>query len=196
MGRMTPHGTATPPAPTPAPVTTAVGRRVLDGREAEFVAWAESGMELVRRREGFLGAGWLRSGTAEDEWHVVHRFADERTLAAWIDSPERREWVGRGEGTARDDAWRRLSGVEGWFAPLGSDDAGPPPAPPRWKQAVTIWLGFFPVSLLLALLVVPQLDALDVVARTLLTTLLTTPLMVYGVLPLVTRAVRPWLQRG
>ena len=181
----------------PVPVTTAVVRRVVDGREREFVAWAESGMSLVRGHEGFLGAGWLRSGTADDEWHVVHRFADEASLQRWLASAERRDWIDRGVGTARDDAWHRLSGVEGWFAPVGSAPAeGPPPAPPRWKQAVTIWLGFFPISLLLALLVVPQLTALDVVLRTLLTTALTTPLMVYVVLPLVTRAVRPWLQRG
>lgn len=46
------------------------------------------------------------------------------------------------------------------------------------------------------MLLAPHLGVLDVVVRTLLTSLLTTPLMVYGVLPLVTRLVRPWLQRG
>lgn len=200
--------------PDPA-VTTAVVRRVAGGREDEFVGWAEDGMTRVRRHPGFLGAGWLRTsssagagspgavtgsaGTGDGgaEWHVVHRFADEDSLQDWLHSAERREWVARGAGMTHDAAVHRLSGVEGWFAPLGSaaEDAAPA-APPRWKQAVTIWLGFFPVSLLLAVLLAPHVGALDVVVRTLLTSLLTTPLMVYGVLPLVTRLVRPWLQRG
>lgn len=182
------------------PVTTAVVRRVVDGRESEFRAWADDGMAVVRRHPGFLGAGWLRSGTDDEEWHVVHRFADDASLQRWLASPERTAWVARGTGTARDDAWHRLSGVEGWFAPHGSvtpaAPAAAPPPPPRWKQAVTIWLGFFPISLVLAVAVAPHLSGLDVVLRTLLTTVITTPVMVYLVLPLVTRLVGPWLAGG
>lgn len=175
------------------PVTTAVVRRVVDGREAEFRAWADDGMAVVRHHPGFLGAGWLRSGTDDEEWHVVHRFADDASLQRWLESEERTAWVARGTGTSQEDAWHRLSGVEGWFAPHG---AAAPPAPPRWKQAVTIWLGFFPISLVLAVAVAPHLSGLDVVLRTLVTTVVTTPVMVYGVLPLVTRLVGPWLAGG
>lgn len=181
------------------PVTTAVVRRVVDGRESEFRAWADEGMAVVRRHPGFLGAGWLRSGTDDEEWHVVHRFADDASLQRWLDSPERTAWVERGTGTAHDAAWHRLSGVEGWFAPHGAGAPAAPVAaapPPRWKQAVTIWLGFFPISLVLAVVVAPHLSGLDVVLRTLVTTVVTTPVMVYVVLPLVTRLVGGWLAGG
>src|SRR5690606_21446471 len=95
---------------------------------------------------------------------------------------------------------------EGWFdapaaspaAAPGADPAPAPPAPPRWKQSVSIWLGFFPVNLAFTLLVgalVPAWDDVPVVPRVLATTLVLTPVMTYLVLPRVTRLLAPWLAR-
>ncbi|MGC5172320.1 antibiotic biosynthesis monooxygenase [Microbacterium sp. DT81.1] len=72
-----------------------------------------------------------------------------------------------------------------------------PAAPPRWKQAVTIWLGFFPTNLLALWLLgfIPGFAELPLVVRVLSTTILLTPVMTYVVLPWVTRRLRPWLQK-
>ncbi len=69
--------------------------------------------------------------------------------------------------------------------------------PPRWKQAVTIWVGFFPTNLLASWLLgfVPGFAEVPLVLRVLATTLMLTPVMTYAVLPWVTRLLRPWLQR-
>jgi antibiotic biosynthesis monooxygenase (ABM) superfamily enzyme len=77
----------------------------------------------------------------------------------------------------------------------GEGGADLPPAPPRWKQAVTIWLGFFPMNLLFAYLVgpVPGWGELPLGLRVLATTLVLTPIMTYWVLPWVTRMLRRWL---
>jgi antibiotic biosynthesis monooxygenase (ABM) superfamily enzyme len=102
----------------------------------------------------------------------------------------------------------RRTGIEGWFdAPFGSvlepTDATQtvqqpvPAAPPRWKQAVTIWVGFFPTNLIASWLLgfVPGFSGIPLPLRVLATTLLLTPVMTYAVLPWVTRLLRPWLQR-
>ena len=110
----------------------------------------------------------------------------------------------------------RRTGIEGWFdapfathvetrGPASVADAattGPiqqpiPAAPPRWKQAVTIWLGFFPTNLLASWLLgfVPGFAEWPLVLRVLFATLALTPVMTYLVLPWVTRMLRPWLQR-
>ena len=72
-----------------------------------------------------------------------------------------------------------------------------PFAPPRWKQAVAIWLGFFPVNLAFSYLVapVPGFDALPIWLRSLVSTLILTPIMTYWVLPWVTRMLHRWLHR-
>ena len=91
----------------------------------------------------------------------------------------------------------RRTGIEGWFDPPEEhevdDLTAPAGPPPRWKQAVIIWLGFFPVSLLAAVTLGHLLAGQHVVIRTLATTLCLTPLMTYLVLPQVTKALQWWL---
>jgi antibiotic biosynthesis monooxygenase (ABM) superfamily enzyme len=78
-------------------------------------------------------------------------------------------------------------GLDNWF--------GLKP-PPRWKQAVMIWLVFFPVSLCFSLLLGDTLASLPVVLRVLCSTLLLTPVMVFLFIPLSSRLLHNWLQRG
>ena len=150
---------ATAPA---APVTVSVSRPAPRPDQAQVVhAWLRAGSSLAEAAPGFLGVGWLRPEPGSDTWHVVYRFADERALSAWERSPERAWWLASAEGVVEESASARRTGVEGWFdAPTPVATA---PAPPRWKQAVTIWLGFFPVSLLSAALLQPHLQGVPLV---------------------------------
>ena len=192
------------------PITVSIRREVDPARISEATAWVQTGVNLANAYPGFLGSGWVRAGEASTVWHMLYRFANEETLEAWERSPERSWWLSMGEGFVHSERSRRRTGIEGWFdePATGSvpvaDAAGPgaeasdlPPAPPRWKQAVTIWLGFFPVNLLAswALGFVPGFADWPLVVRILLTTILLTPVMTYLVLPWVTRMLRPWLQR-
>ncbi|WP_341954030.1 hypothetical protein [Salinibacterium sp. TMP30] len=100
---------------------------------------------------------------------------------------------------AEATAWMQ-TGIEGWFdepTEVTVEHAGGvADIPPRWKQAVTIWLGFVPLNLLFTYLVTmlaPGWDSLPLVVRVLVTTVCLTPVMVYALLPLVTRALRGWL---
>ncbi|GGG18351.1 antibiotic biosynthesis monooxygenase [Rhodococcoides trifolii] len=181
---------------TETSVTTSVVRRISDGREQEFVAWTDAGISIVRTFPGFLGGGWLRSSSDPSEYYVLYRFASDDTLDDWLASPLRKAWVARGEGVADDAATHRLTGIEGWFEPQSNLTnavrvVGAPP--PRWKQGITIWIAFFPLSLVLNFLVAPHIP--NVVLRTLVLTLINTPLMVYVLLPFITARLAPWLAR-
>ena len=79
-----------------------------------------------------------------------------------------------------------MSGIDGWFGAVGA-------RPPRWKQAVAIWLAFFPVSLLFNFVLGPLLADLELVPRVLVSTLALTPLMVYLFIPLSTHLLASWL---
>lgn len=177
-------------------VTTSVARRVRQGCEADFVEWTDRGMDIVRTFPGFLGGGWLRSSGDSNDYHVVYRFETHAELDAWLRSDARRTWLGTGRPIADDVATHRLSGVEGWFEPQSNlTDAvrvigGPPP---RWKQAVSIGVAFYAVSLLVNIVVTPHLTDLNVALRTALVVLMCTPLMVYVVMPFVTARLRRWL---
>ena len=180
---------------TSTAVTTSVARRITPGREQDFVAWTDAGISVLRTFDGFLGGGWLRSSTDPHEYYVLYRFDSDAHLQEWLSSSFRRAWVARGVGVADDHVTHRLTGVEGWFEPQSTlTDAvrvvGAPP--PRWKQAIVIWSAFFPLSLLLNTLVSEYLSV-GLVLRTLLVTLVSTPLMVYVLLPFITARVKRWL---
>lgn len=104
--------------------------------------------------------------------------------------------TGHTNGTERGDAGP-LGDAGGTLIDESADDPIPP-APPRWKQAVTIWLGFFPLNLVFTLIVtylVPGWEPLGVLLHVLISTLILTPIMTYWLLPFVTRMLRPWLQK-
>ncbi|MET3565258.1 antibiotic biosynthesis monooxygenase (ABM) superfamily enzyme [Leifsonia sp. 563] len=177
------------------PVTVSITRRVDGNRLAEVTHWVQSGVNLANTYDGFLGSGWVRAHADSDEWHMLYRFADADTLEAWEASDDRAEWLYEGRELVEVARVERRTGIEGWF---DAPQPGVPAAPPRWKQAVTIWLGFFPLSLLFTTLVtsfVPGWHELWPIATVLITTLCLTPTMTYLLLPFVTRLLQPWLRR-
>ena len=207
--------------PVAHPITVAIERRIDPSRAVEATSWMQAGTDLAAGFAGFLGSGWVRAGEGSDLWYMLYRFRDIPTLEAWEDSPQRAWWLESGRAFASEVRVERRTGIEGWFdapfathvesrhpgVPSAPDTAaqptGPiqqpiPAAPPRWKQAVTIWLGFFPTNLLATWLLgfVPGFAEWPLIARVLLATILLTPVMTYAVLPWVTRLLRPWLQRA
>ncbi|KRC47245.1 antibiotic biosynthesis monooxygenase [Leifsonia sp. Root227] len=191
------------------PVTVSITRRVDSTRLPDVTRWVQSGVNIANTYEGFLGSGWVRAGHDSDEWHMLYRFADAAALDVWEGSEDRAAWLFDGRELVELARVERRTGIEGWFdqpqdAVAGEPDpldvgARPiPVAPPRWKQAVTIWLGFFPLSLLFTFLVttfIPFWHQLWIPATVLITTLCLTPTMTYLLLPFVTRLLHPWLQR-
>jgi antibiotic biosynthesis monooxygenase (ABM) superfamily enzyme len=77
-------------------------------------------------------------------------------------------------------------GLDNWFGLK---------TPPRWKQAVMIWLVFFPVSLCFSLLLGDTLASLPVLLRA-VHPCCYTPVMVFLFIPLSSRLLHNWLQRG
>ncbi|QTV79039.1 antibiotic biosynthesis monooxygenase [Microbacterium sp. NIBRBAC000506063] len=188
---------------TSEPITVSIRRDVDPAHIAEATAWVQTGMNLANKYPGFLGSGWIRAGENSHIWHMLYRFADAETLERWENSPERTWWLSMGEGFVRSERSARRTGIEGWFdVPATGSTALPEqtnaaPAPARWKQAIAIWLGFFPVNLAFSYAAspVPGWDTLPLWLRVLVTTLVLTPIMTYAVLPWVTRMLRSWLAR-
>lgn len=177
-------------------VTVAIVRRVDPEDLTRMQAWVSAGTSMAERFPGFLGFGWVRPDGRSDEWHMLYRFADQPSLERWESSPERAWWLRSAEGMVRDARSERRVGIEGWFDPPVETSvvAADTPAPPRWRQAVTIWLAFFPLNLLATWLLAPVVTGWPLVLRVLLTTVLLTPVMTYVGLPLMTRVMRPFLQ--
>jgi hypothetical protein len=188
--------TSTPVAAGDLPVTVSFTRRADPGHAREMTAWIRAGLSMAEGFPGFLGGGWVRPRGDADEWHMLCRFADQRSLAAWDSSPERQWWLPSAQGLAEVTRTERRTGIEGWFDAPVEAEVRPAPrnAPPRWKQAVTIWLVFFPMNLLATVTLGRLLDDVPVVLRVAALTLTLTPVMTYLLLPWVTARLDWWLQ--
>lgn len=186
-----------PPTET-LPVTVSFTRRADPAHATEMTAWIRSGLTLAESFPGFLGGGWVRPRHGSDEWHMLARFDSSATLSAWEASSERAWWLGSAQGLARVTRTEKRTGIEGWFDPPESTEAvehaaPAPSAPPRWKQATTIWLVFFPLNLLATVTLGALLADVFVVVRVAVVTLTLTPLMTYLLLPWITRRLEWWL---
>jgi antibiotic biosynthesis monooxygenase (ABM) superfamily enzyme len=181
------------------PVTVSITRHIDPAHTAEMVAWVEAGTSLAERFDGFLGAGWVRPDERSDEWHMLYRFASADHLATWEASSQRAWWLASAQGRIEASRVERRTGIEGWFdEPRSAEtiESAPsaPTGPPVWKQAVVIWLAFFPLSLLMTWLTGQFLPAVPLVPRVFASTVVMTPIMVYVVLPRMTKALGWWLQ--
>ncbi|HJT63451.1 MAG TPA: hypothetical protein VJ839_01625 [Candidatus Limnocylindria bacterium] len=69
----------------------------------------------------------------------------------------------------------------------------PPARPPRYKQAVLTWLAVYPALTLTLAVLGPFMETWPLPLRTLLVTVLLVPIVVYVILPLLSRLFRNWL---
>ncbi|MBI3143724.1 MAG: antibiotic biosynthesis monooxygenase [Pseudogulbenkiania sp.] len=175
------------PSSDTTPVTLLITRRVTPSRYHDFMAWTHRGERLAATFAGYLGSGVFVPPPDCDDYQIVFRFTDETSLARWADSSERHDWLQQGADLVHKSQLRYVRGLDNWFGAALA-------APPRWKQAVTIWLVFFPVSLAHTLLLGERLSALPVFWRVLCSTLMLTPVMVFVFIPLGTRLLQRWLQ--
>jgi antibiotic biosynthesis monooxygenase (ABM) superfamily enzyme len=181
------------------PITVTIARRVAPERSQEMVAWMQAGIRLASDFPGFLGAGWVRPAADSDEWHLLYRFDDATRLHDWDHSPQRAWWLGAGEPFVEETRVERRTGIEGWFDPPHTYDveqaSGVAATPPRWKQTITIFLVFFPVSLLANWALAPVVGGWALPLRILGVMVVTLPFMTYAGLPWITRNLE-WFLHG
>lgn len=168
-----------------------VTRRVPDRHVAAFEDGLRELIAAAARQPGHISAEVLRggSGPAGRVYHVIYRFADERSLRAWHATPIRRELAARIAPLGEHAGRRRLTGLEAWFD-LPADVR----PPSRQRMALLTWLVIWPLVSVLLRFAVPHLTALPFLARTAAVTATIVLAMTYLIMPSLTRSLTPWLQ--
>jgi antibiotic biosynthesis monooxygenase (ABM) superfamily enzyme len=172
------------------PVTVTVAYSVVPGREAAFHAWGWAALRASAQQPGFLGGGVLVDGEAE--WHVVYRFDSEASARAWENSVDWVEWSTRAQGLAREAGRKSVQGSRAWFESQVVTPAAPRP-PPKWKLWFVNMSAVFPPVLLFNLTVLPYLDSLNPLFRTLLLCLSVTAIVTWILMPRLQRFFKKWL---
>ena len=178
------------------PVTAVFSRRVKPGREADFEDWAHGVIDAATRWPGHLGASVLHE-PGSPWYHLVYKFTDRDRFRAWVESEERDRWLGRVEHLTEgaDRELQETTGLETWFD-LPGPEATPRRPPPRWKMWLVSLVALYPLVVLFQWVLAPRVEGWPLAAKAAVFPLVLLTTMTYVVMPLVSRLLRRWLQRG
>ncbi len=173
-------------SPRPEPVTVTVARVVRPEHREEFERWAEDVLEVASRFPGNLGASLLHPGPGGSEYHLVYRFEDDRSLAAWERSSERRSALTHVEDMVDDERYNRVAGLESFFT------RAPQPGP-RWRMTLLTIAAVFAITSLFQQFVTPYLASWPMELRLALSAVVVVLLLGHVVMPTLTRWLAGWL---
>lgn len=177
-------------APSQEPVTAVFERSVRAGSEARYEDWLTGIAQAAARAPGSQGTTILQPTEAGSEYVAIAQFESRESLDAWLGSAERERWMSRLRGVeVGHEEVSTLAGMERWF-PL---DRSARAHPPRYKTAALVLLGLYPLVLVLDVVLGPSLSSLPRPVGLLASLSVSVSIMVWGVLPWLTRVFAEWL---
>jgi antibiotic biosynthesis monooxygenase (ABM) superfamily enzyme len=167
-------------------VTVTVARVVRADRREAFEQWAEDVLAMAARFPGNLGSSLLHPGPGSSEYHLVYRFEDDHSLAAWERSSERRSALAHVEDMVDDERYQRVSGLESFFT-------RPARPGPRWRMTALTIAAVFAITSLLQQFVLPHLASWPLELRLMVSAVVVVLLLGHVVMPALTRLFAGWL---
>lgn len=178
-----------------AAVTTMVQHSILPAKMAVFEEWSQRIRAACATYDGYLGAEVVRPVAApgpDDAQTVVNifRFDSYAHLDQWMQSQERQDLLKETRNFCAAPAQtQQYESLEFMFP---QDGAGKPP--PRGKMAIVTFAGLVAPVYFVPPLVAEYLTKTPILI-TLASLVIIVPLMVYAIMPILTRLARPWLNR-
>ena len=172
-------------------VTIVVRRRVRAGSEQYYEDWLNRLTFDAQSMPGYLGAQFQKPAAQGAPYTSVFRFDSLETLEAFERSDLRARYLAEiAPHVAADAAWDQTTGLEVWFeAPPGTVVAQPSPH----RMALVLCIVVFVLGLLLNVALTPLIGGWPLVLRLLITVILQVILMIYFIMPRVTKLLARWI---
>ncbi|CAM2877086.1 antibiotic biosynthesis monooxygenase [Prescottella defluvii] len=176
-----------------APVTVAVSHPPVPGREPEFLAWQQRITQAESRFPGFRGSELHAPIPGiQDEWTILFTFGSQADLDRWLGSPDRAALLAEGRAF-RDFSLRTVPNPYGsWFP----STAGAATQVPSWKTALSVLVGLYPLVVVLTITIDEVWPRAPLWLSLLIGNIASVSLLTWVVMPIVTRALRFWLEPG
>lgn len=173
-------------------VSVVVTHRVDPADEGEFVAWTNRVTDAERAFHGFRGSEIFRPVPGvQENWTMIFRFDGDQHLSAWLDSPQRKQLLEEGSHFQDFELRRVASPFGNWFSFTDHDEQVEAPA--SWKTALSVLVGLYPTVVLLTLAITELWGDGELWATLLVGNILSVALLTWVVMPVVTGALRFWL---
>ncbi len=172
-------------------LTVVVTRFIKPGCEADFESSMREFLDVAWTFPGHLGMHMLRPAESQHrngEYTIIARFDSLASRRVFTSSDVFRDWMARMDAqSAAPAVVRELQNLNGWAALAGESVN-----PPRWKMAVTVWLGVTTLSQTFTWLLAPFMAGWPRQLQMLPVTALTVILLTWLVLPALMRTLRGW----
>jgi antibiotic biosynthesis monooxygenase (ABM) superfamily enzyme len=171
------------------PVKVIIERRIRAGAEDKLIAWAER-FVAAAARSGSLEGSSVLAPAHSGSLLVLLRFASTKELERWQGSADYQALVAEADRISDSGAHSQVrTGMETWFTL--PDSPIPQSPPPKWKMALTTWIGLFPMVVALGFLFRPF--AMPALVAQAISTLIPTAMLTWVVMPKLTRLLYGWL---
>ena len=172
-------------------VAVVLTRHVPLTKVAAFEAVLHDLLQIAITAPGHLGGDVLRGAEADGTRtnHVVYRFSDSASLAAWETSLPRLTLATQANALSLAAKRQELTGMEAWF------DVPNDHPPARWKMVIVTWIGIWPLVCGTIWATDPLIHSIGFLANNAIVTAIVVPLMAYLVMPLLAKLASPWLGR-
>lgn len=172
-------------------LTVVVTRFIKPGCEADFERAMREFLDVAWTLPGHLGMHMLRPAENQHlsgEYTIIARFDSLASRRVFTSSDVFKDWMARMDAQSTGPAVvRELQNLSGWAALAGESVN-----PPRWKMAVTVWLGVTALSQSFAWLLAPFMTAWPSYLQMLPVTALTVIMLTWFVLPVLMQALKGW----
>jgi len=165
-------------------------RKLGPGQHQKYEDWLDRVTRATSDFVGYGGTTLLRPATPQEEYTAIVHFDTTQNLEAWINSAERKRCLEDLQDVGiESEEISSLAGLDHWVSLKGNVQT----PLQQWKMAVLILLGLYPIVLLDAMFLSPLLTFLPWPASILVSLMISVPVMVWIVLPLLSKFLRRWL---
>jgi antibiotic biosynthesis monooxygenase (ABM) superfamily enzyme len=172
-----------------AKASAVVVQRVPPADADWFLDWQRGISAAAESFPGYRATDIYPPVHGQQEWVVVMHFDSDEAMQRWLGSPVRAEWIDKLRGKDAAFELKMLpGGFAPWFAGLGRE------GPPGWKMALTVLFGLYPTVMLLTIFVGPITSPLGLAVAMLIGNALSCSILQYGVMPVLTAVLAPWLR--
>ena len=169
------------------------------GQEVLFRQWYEHLVETARTFEGYTRNDLCPPLDCDDgvvKWYSIVHFRTPEDLNRWLKSSDRQHLLEQGRNTFLAYRYKSFTtGLEGWFSGHAGGAEQHSLGPSPWKQVLAVVLGLYPTIMIQGMVfsALGIMGSWPMPTSLVVNNLITSSILTWGVMPLVTKALRFWL---